>query len=128
MGLKKIKNQKLKTINKQNSAPEHIAIESNKNIKILNVAKITYLEASGSSSSIYLEDETMLKVSKNLGFYEKLLDSKYFLRVHRSYIINIAYLENITRDSGGQYCVLKENCIIPISNRKFPSLKKLLHY
>ncbi|WP_111308292.1 LytR/AlgR family response regulator transcription factor [Confluentibacter sediminis] len=108
--------------------PKYIAINSHKGIKVLEVSNIVYLKSSGRYTSIYLQNKTNTLVCKNLGYYDKLFQDNDFLRVHNSYIVNVAYLNNIVRDNGGQYCILSDNYIVPISNRRFSSVKEYLHY
>ncbi len=108
--------------------PKYIAVNSHKGIKVLEVCNIVYLESSGRYTSIYLKNKTTILVCKNLGHYDKLFQNIDFLRVHNSFIVNVAYLNNIVRDEGGQYCVLSDTYIVPISNRRFSSVKEYLHY
>ena len=110
------------------SIPKYIAVNSHKGIKVIEVNNILYLESSGRYTFIYLSNDTSVTVCKNLGHYDKLFRDIDFLRVHNSFIINIAYLKTIVRDAGGQYCVLNENKIVPISNRRFPKVKEYLYY
>ncbi|WP_111308296.1 LytR/AlgR family response regulator transcription factor [Confluentibacter sediminis] len=120
--------EKNKTQNDSKATLEHIAINTKENIKIVKASNILYLEASRNSTIVYLQNKTSFKAFKNLGYYEKLFKEIHFIKVHRSYLINVAHLENIFKDKGGYYCVLKENCIVPISNRKIPFIKKFLHF
>ncbi|WP_308990387.1 LytTR family DNA-binding domain-containing protein [Mariniflexile litorale] len=111
-----------------NTALKYIAINSVNNIKVIEVGDILYMEADGSTTKIYLNNNTVLIAFKNLGFYAELFEYISFIKVHRSFIVNIAYIEKIIKDAGGQYCVIKGNCLVPISNRKLPLIKQVLHY
>lgn len=111
-----------------NATPKYIAVNTHKGIKVLEVSKIVYMESSGRYTIIYLNDGEKLSVCKNLGYYDKLFSKIFFLRVHKSYLVNVAYLLKIEKDQGGQYCLLKDNNIVPISNRRFTYVKQYLHY
>ncbi|WP_308990384.1 LytTR family DNA-binding domain-containing protein [Mariniflexile litorale] len=108
--------------------PKYIAVNAYNGIKVLEVSKILYLKSSGRYTSIYLNDKTKILVCKNLGYYEKLFENNYFLRIHNSFVVNVSYLKNIIREGDGQYCILSENNIIPISNRRFSHVKEFLYY
>ncbi len=127
MNKNKSQEDKIQNQNDPNTELKYIAINTKKSIKILKVSDIIYLKAFGNLTIIYLQNQTSVTAFKNLGYYEKIFKEGYFLKVHRSYTLNVAYLENIFTDSGGHYCVLRENHIIPISNRKFPIVKKFLY-
>jgi len=108
--------------------PKYIAVNSHNGIKIIEVNNIVYLESSGRYTIIYINNNNSVTVCKNLGHYEKLFSEIDFLRVHHSFIINIAFLDKIIKDGGGQYCLLNQHKIIPISKRRFSMVKKYLYY
>ena len=111
-----------------NSTPKYIAVSVKEGMKVLSVDKIVYLQSSGRYTSIHLVDKTSIAVCKNLGHFDKLFESLYFIRVHNSFLINVDYLESIVKDGGGQYCLLNKKIMIPISNRKLSYVKEYLHY
>lgn len=53
---------------------------------------ICYLEAAGSYCSIYVSNNKNLTVAQPLGEIINSLPSDTFIRVHRSYVINIKYV------------------------------------
>lgn len=125
--MNKLNNKEVNNFN--NSArPKYIAVNSHNGIKIIEVNNILYLESSGRYTIIYVSNNISVTVCKNLGYYERLFNEIDFIRVHHSFIINVAYLEKIIKDGGGQYCLLCQNKIIPISKRKFSIVKKYLYY
>jgi two-component system LytT family response regulator len=106
-----------------------IAVKTaNSGIKVILLADILYLKSEGRYTIINLKDNTSLIVCKNLGIYEELFKDINFVRIHNSYILNFQHLNQIIRDSGGQHCVLFNDKIIPISNRRFNKVKEHLHF
>ena len=106
-----------------------IAVKTaNSGIRVLALTDILYLKSEGRYTIISLKDNTSLVACKNLGIYEELFKDINFIRVHNSYIVNFQHLNEIIRDSGRQYCVLFNDKMIPISNRKFSGVKEHLHY
>lgn len=64
-------------------------------------AKVVYCRAGRNSASIFFNDGSCFTHTKPLTTLEELLqDSLYFLRSHRSYIINMAYLLHASRENG----------------------------
>lgn len=111
------------------SGPEYVAINAKGVITVVAVRDIVYLESSGRYTMVFLATGTKLTICKNLGSYEKLFKNSNFLRIHHSFLINIAFLKKIVRDAGGQYCEMNlTSKKIPISNRRFSYVKKVLHY
>lgn len=80
--------------------------------------EIIYLKAESSYTRIYLTYRPEILVSKTLKEFEKLLTySNIFMRVHRSYIINLNHITNYVRADGG-YILMDNNEQIHISKEK----------
>ena len=79
---------------------QFIAIKSSpkEGIKVIDVSDILYLESTGRYTRIYLKNKTNVLVCKNLGYYDQLFQDTCFLRVHNSFIVNVAYLKNIIKE------------------------------
>ena len=106
-----------------------IAVKTAKSeIRVVMLKDILYLKSEGRYTIINLKDNTSLVACKNLGIYEEMFKDINFIRVHNSYIVNFQHLNQIIRDSGGQHCVLFNDKIIPISNRRFSKVKEHLHF
>jgi two-component system LytT family response regulator len=71
-----------------------IVLKTNGEIKILNTHLISHIEAFDDYVKIYYEESTYLK-KKTLNYYEQVLDQSLFIRVHRSFLLNISYLNKI---------------------------------
>ena len=109
------------------SYPNHIAISNNKYIDIIHTHDIVYAEAQHRYTIFHLlKKDISLTVSKNLGYYEDILDPKMFFRIHNKYIINISMVRKITK-TDGLYCKLSNNKSLPISKRRQEALFKSLY-
>lgn len=64
----------------------------------------------------------------SLSSIEKQLDGLGFMRVHRSYLVNLAFVEtSVTQESGAMSLKIKDSeDEIPVSRRKIPLIKKAL--
>ncbi len=68
-------------------------------LKLVNLSSIMFVKANGSYSQIYTNDNaSSLLSTKPLAYYERNLPEHSFFRVHKSYIINLNFLQCIKRD------------------------------
>ncbi len=66
----------------------------------LEVKDISHLKAEGSYVNIFLKDGNKILVSKNIKDYEEqLTELEGFYRTHRSYLVNVNYIKNLSSDS-----------------------------
>ena len=103
-----------------------IVVKKGNNIVIVPVQQIHYIEAYDDYVKIYTADGFYLK-KKTTSFYESVLDAKRFVRVHRSYILNVQELTRIEPVSKDSYlAVLKSGTKIPLSQPGYSKLKMVL--
>ena len=100
---------------KQHLLPTRLAISDQKGITYLDVKEIMRLEARQVFTVFHLYNNGKQVVSSaNLGKYVNLFDSyDSFVRVHRSHLLNLAYVSEFKR--GDRVVVLKDGTEIPIS-------------
>jgi two-component system LytT family response regulator len=105
--------------------PGKIGISSMDGIDYVNVSDILYLKADGKYTEIILKNNKFIS-SKNLKMFEYLLSDKQFVRVHHSYIVNLAEVIKFKKDDA--MLILIDSSSIPVSkSRKDFLLKKLTH-
>jgi two-component system LytT family response regulator len=85
---------------------------------------ILFFESSGAYTYIVTENQKLL-VSKSIGEIELELKESFFYRIHNSFIVNITKIKNIDIKRGG-YITLKNEKVVPISQRKTKSFMDLL--
>ncbi len=126
---KSVENSTQKIVEKINYQPEEknrIVVKNGANIKIIPVADVLYLEAFDDYVKIYTTDGMQLK-KKTLSFYEQTLDEQKFLRVHRSYIIQLTQLTKVEPyDNNNHIAMLKNGTKIPVSRSGYLKLKEVL--
>ena len=108
---------------------EQIAVNTITNgIQIITISNIIYLKSDPKKTIIRLKNSDEVFASKSIGAFEILLKNNEFLRVHKSYIVNLEHLICIDKNLTGHYCLLYSNKIIPISIRKYKIVKERLEY
>jgi two-component system LytT family response regulator len=85
--------------------------------------KIIRIEAISNYSKLFFKDGTTLVVAKVLHWFENKLSPTDFIRVHRSHLINIIYIEQYNR---GCTIMLNDNSFFTIARRKQTSVKRIL--
>lgn len=103
-----------------------IVVKEKGAIKIIPTSEIYYLEAYDDYVKVHTKEKYHLK-KKTMSYYEHSLDSKNFVRIHRSYIININQLTKIESYEKNSYrATLTNGSSIPISRSSYGELKKVL--
>ena len=83
---------------------------------------ITHCIADKSYSWIYFTGHDPVKFSRRLNILHKLLNNPYFVRCHKSNLINISYIKEFYAN-GKNIIVLKNGIIIKVSRRKITEFK-----
>ena len=105
---------------------ERILVKDGSRVHVIPVDKIDYIEAQDDYVAIKVEGKSNLK-QQRMSELEKLLDPTKFVRVHRSYIVNlerIARIELYAKDS--RMAILKDGTKLLISRAGYDKLKGLL--
>lgn len=90
-------------------------------IYVVTLSDIVYCRAEGSYTAFKLIDDQEILVSKNLGEYEKLLESAHFIRSHHSYIVNLNQIKKFDKTDGGQLIMLG-GATVPVAVRRKDAL------
>jgi two-component system, LytTR family, response regulator len=99
------------------SVRRKICLATADSVEFYNVSDILYCEANGSYTDFHFTDGKRLTVSKHLKEYEHLLLECNFMRVHNSFLINLAEVKKFVKSDGG-YIVMNNNSTITISQKK----------
>jgi two-component system LytT family response regulator len=103
-----------------------IVVREGSNIRIIPVHEIQYIEAYDDYVKIFTQKEMFLK-KKTMSFYEKNLDGSQFVRVHRSYIMNLQQLTKIEPLEKETYvALLKSGAKVPLSKSGYVRIKSVL--
>lgn len=95
-----------------------LAIPTSDGMKFVQLDSIVYLEADGSYCNIHFSDKRLVVVSKPLKYFsDKLEGNKLFLRPHKSFVVNMNYLQEYVKEDGGML-KLTNGTLIPISRQK----------
>jgi two-component system LytT family response regulator len=94
---------------------ERILVRSGGRILFLRVKEIDWVEASGNYVQIHVSEQVHA-LREKISTMEERLDSKMFVRVHRSFIVNSDRIKELQPCGNGEYLlVLKNGKVISVS-------------
>lgn len=110
---------------KSNLEQARIVVKHGSDIKIIPLEEVQYIEAYDDYVKIHIEDRYHIK-KQTMSYYEKNLPTQ-FMRIHRSYMLNIDYLNKIESFEKNSYvAILKNGKRIPISRNSYSDVKQRL--
>lgn len=122
-------NMKLKILLNNIAEPfknkKKIVLKTMERIYSVDLDDIIRFESDGGYTKVYLTDGKRIMVSKTMKEYDDLLMDAGFLRVHHSHLINMNHLFCFEKADG--HVVMKDDSIVPVSNRKKDHLMELLN-
>jgi two-component system LytT family response regulator len=78
-----------------------LCIHSVKGFQVVDLKEVLYCDASGSYTNFYFTDKHTLCTAKSILEYEELLEDAGFVRVHKSYLVNLLHVKEYIRGEGG---------------------------
>ena len=105
---------------------ERIVVKTGTKVKIIPVQDVQYLQADDDYVSVFTQEGSYLK-NKTMNFFEQTLDPRYFVRVHRSYMVAIQQITRIDPyEKDSHLAILKSGAKIPVSKTGYVKLKQVL--
>ena len=94
-----------------------ICIPSIKGFQIIQIGDIICCEAENSYTTFHLVNQQKIVASKTLLEYEMLLEEQQFIRVHKSFLVNLQHVKEYKHGDGGKI-LLSNGLEIEVSRRK----------
>lgn len=88
-----------------------------KGFSIVKLEEIVYCEAQRSYTNFRLVNNKSIVISKPLFDYDRLLSNTIFLRIHKSFLINLMHVKEYIRGEGGTV-IMSNGMEIEVSRRK----------
>ncbi|MCL7987982.1 response regulator [Sphingobacterium sp. lm-10] len=105
---------------------ERIVVKNGSQIKIIPIQQINFLEAYDDYVKIHTTDGMFLK-NKTMSSFEKQLDAKQFVRIHRSFMIKVDQLAKIEPMEKDSYiAILHSGDKVNISKSGYARLKQVI--
>ena len=105
---------------------ERISVKTGQKLDVLIPKEIMFLQSNGDYVSIYSKDNVYLK-EQTMKYFESNLPPKQFIRIHRTYIVNVDFISSINSYKKNQFIVkLKNNYELKASQSGYKLLKETL--
>ncbi len=117
------------TLSEEALSPEsqnRVVVKKGQNIVVLPVHRIHYFEAFDDYVKIHTTEGFYLK-KKTMSYFERALDPLQFVRIHRSYLLNLQELTRIEPlEKDNHVALLKSGTRVPLSQTGYSKLKSVL--
>lgn len=107
---------------------QRVVVKTGNSIRIIPLQDIIYIEASDDYVYFHTESEKFIK-TQTLKSLETGLDEKIFVRIHRSYIVQVQQIDKIEPyEKDGHVVILKNGKPLPVSKSGYTKLKASLGF
>ncbi len=100
-----------------NQEARKIVLHTANSIYLINVADIIRCQAENNQTRFYLTNGDQLLASKTLKEFDELLSDYQFLRVHKTHLINVNFIERFDK-LHKLLLILKDKSIVPVALRR----------
>jgi two-component system LytT family response regulator len=94
-----------------------LCIPSLKGFQVVELRDILYCEASGSYTNFFFVDKHSVCTAKTIHDYEDLLEDAGFVRIHKSFLVNLLHVKEYLRGEGGSV-ILSNGKEVEVARRK----------
>lgn len=95
-------------------------------IQLIAHSDILYCRSNGNYTEFFLTTNEKIVASKTLKHFGELLPRDQFVRIHKSYIVNLSHLKRYLKVDGGVVS-MGNNVTLPVSRINREKLLKLIH-
>lgn len=105
---------------------KYITVKRGYEIQVIPIEEIKYFKSANIYVELHLKDKQIAFCDKAMKTLAPLLPSNY-LRIHKSYIVNMETIEKLQTLGGGLYRVLlKSGDILPVSRQRIKLVKQFI--
>lgn len=109
----------------RNAPLGRVLIRDGAKVHVIGTDKIDYIEAQDDYVQVNAEGKGYLK-NQRLSELEGQLDASQFVRIHRSYILNVARMERIEQGKDSHTAILRDGTRLPISRSGYQKVRELI--
>lgn len=107
---------------------DKLVIKTQTGFVVVKLSDVVFLEGDGNYTTIHLNNSKRILISKILKNFEEQikLSELNFFRIHKSYLINLDYLQEF-RGCKEKKVILMDSIEIPASSRKIKELCQFMN-
>ena len=107
---------------------QRVVIKMNDRIKIIATQEIWYVEGADDYVKIHTAEGVFLK-NRTMAHFEQMLDPGVFVRIHRSFIVNIQQVIRVEiLEKDNRLAMLRSGARLPVSKTGYSRLKGVLKW
>lgn len=106
--------------------PPRILVEKGNRLIGVPVSKITHVKADKDYSWLHTASGEYFLSTYGIGQLGNKLNPQQFLRIHRSYLVNIDHIQELYRDISKLFIALPNNIEISVGRNYLPVIKELI--
>lgn len=95
-----------------------ITIPTQDGFEVIEMTNILYCKADNNYTEIFLIDSHKKLVSKTLKYFENILSESGFVRIHKSYMVNVNYIKTYKKGKGGTIVLTNDKELSVAPSRK----------
>ncbi len=107
------------------SIKSKVALPTLTGYQMERINNIIYCEADRNYTKIHLVNDKYILVSKTLGYVEDLLPEDIFFRIHKTYLLNLNYVDRYLRNDGHRV-ILDNGSQLDVASRRIDDFVKAL--
>lgn len=107
----------LHNITHQQKHEKKLSIATLNGYEFVDLRDIIWCKSDGSYTIFHLNNKSKITSSRNLGFYEELLNQYNFFRINHGIMINMSHIKSYVKGKGG-YVVMTDGTELEISQRR----------
>jgi two-component system LytT family response regulator len=112
-------------IHNMHGASKRICVPVLNGLEFIQVNDIVRCESDVNYTTLFLRDRQKMVVAKTLKEFEEMLGDYNFFRVHKSHLVNLAYIKSYNKGKGGTLTMTDHSTVEVSTRRKDEFLKKL---
>lgn len=94
-----------------------LCIPSLRGFQVVQINEIIYCEASSNYTNFHFSNRPVICASKPIHEYEEILNDCNFVRIHKSFMVNLEHIKEYIRGEGGSV-ILSNGHEVEVSRRK----------
>lgn len=109
----------------KNKAEHKITLPVTDGFEFVQISELLYLRAEGSYTTFSLKNGSEIISSRNLKYFEGILNGYGFYRIHNSTLINLKYIKKVSKSLGG-HVVMEDDSEWGIARSRKDDFMKLI--
>ena len=101
---------------------DNLMFRINNESSFVRLERIRFIEAQRQLYSVVLKNQKTIILRKTLNYWEKILPENYFIRIHRSTIVNVNEIDKVKNINSGRAKVLLSSPLVELDvSRRYSS-------